>query len=293
MLFENRKQLTLLLTPALIILGLLTAYPIVSVIYNAFGEVDFADKSYRFVGLSNFALLFDDFFFVSAIKNTFVFTLVASIAQVLLGLWLALLFNRQFRGRRYALSVIIYPMMISTLVCSSIWRSWYHYDYGLLNTVLTSIGLPAQEWLFDPDLALFAIALVDTWQWTPMAFLIILAGLQSVPKDIGEAAMVDGAKGWRAFFYITLPLIQKQVMLAFLLRSIDTFKLFDKVYVMTGGGPGNATETLSMFVYKYGFRFFDLGMASASALVMLVISLTMTLFYARKVMGKKNDGGEK
>lgn len=265
MLFENRKQLGLLLAPALVILGLLTVYPILSVIYNAFGEVDYANQTYQFVGIANFTELLEDFFFISAIKNTFVFTLVASIAQVLLGLYLALLFQRQFPGRKFALPVIIYPMMLSTLVCSSIWRSWYHYDFGLLNNVLVGIGLPAQEWLFDPNLALYAIALVDTWQWTPMAFLIILAGLQSIPKDIGEAAMVDGAKGWRSFVYITLPLVQKQLMLALLLRSIDTFKLFDKVYVMTGGGPGNTTETLSMFVYKYGFRFFNLGMASAAA----------------------------
>ncbi|WP_026960078.1 carbohydrate ABC transporter permease [Aliagarivorans taiwanensis] len=284
MLFESRKQLTLLLLPALLILGALTLYPILSVLVNAFGSVDYASKHYLFVGLDNFRELLDDFFFIAAVKNTFMFTVVASCAQVLLGLWLAVLFHRQFPGRRFALPVIIYPMMLSTLVCSSIWRSWYHYDFGLLNTVLTWLGLPAQEWLFNPDLALYSIALVDTWQWTPMAFLIILAGLQSIPKDISEAAMVDGARPLRAFMHITLPLIQKQVMLAFLLRSIDTFKLFDKVYVMTGGGPGNATETLSMFVYKYGFRFFNLGMASASALVMLLISMAMTLLYARKVM---------
>lgn len=284
MLFENRKQLTLLLLPAILVLGLLTVYPILSVLYNAFFSLDADAGGYQFIGFENFAILFDDFFFITAIKNTFVFTVVASTAQVLLGLALALLFHRHFSGRRFALPIIIYPMMISTLVCSSIWRSWYHYDFGLLNAALVSVGLPAQEWLFNPDLALFAIAIVDTWQWTPMAFLIILAGLQSVPKDISEAAMVDGAKGWKSTFYITLPLIQKQILLAFLLRSIDTFKLFDKVYVMTGGGPGNATETLSMFVYKYGFRFFDLGMASASSLVMLVISLTMTLFYAKRVM---------
>lgn len=287
MLFENRKQLFLLLLPALIILILLTLYPIISVGYNAFGQVDYIDDTYHFIGLNNFSELFDDFFFLAAIKNTFVFTVVASIAQVLLGLVLALLFHRQFPGRWFALPIIIYPMMLSTLVCASIWRSWYNYDFGFLNSVLVSIGLSAQEWLFNPDFALYAIAVVDTWQWAPMAFLIILAGLQSIPKDIGEAAMVDGAKGVNAFFYITLPLIKKQLMLAFLLRSIDTFKLFDKVYVMTGGGPGNATETLSMFVYKYGFRFFDLGMASAAALVMLAISLLMTLIYARNVMRGK------
>jgi multiple sugar transport system permease protein len=284
MLFENRKQLTTLLLPAIAVLGLLTVYPVISVVYNAFFTSDSVSGQYQFIGLAHFTELFEDFFFITAIKNTFVFTLVASIAQVLLGLVLALLFQRNFPGRRFALPVIIYPMMISTLVCSSIWRSWYHYDFGLLNAALVSVGLPAQEWLFNPDLALYAIAIVDTWQWTPMAFLIILAGLQSVPKDVGEAAMLDGAKGWKSTLYITLPLIQKQILLAFLLRSIDTFKLFDKVYVMTGGGPGNATETLSMFVYKYGFRFFDLGMASASSLVMLVISMSMTLIYAKRVM---------
>ncbi|MGL5430110.1 MAG: carbohydrate ABC transporter permease [Vibrio sp.] len=289
MLIESRKQLGILMVPALLILALLTVYPITSVVYNAFGKVDFVSNEYQFVGVDNFVELFDDFFFIAAIKNTFVFTLVASGAQVFLGLWLALLFHRQFPSRRFALPFIIYPMMLSTLVCSSIWRSWYHYDFGFLNQLLIKIGLPSQEWLFNPNLALYAIALVDTWQWTPMAFLIILAGLQSIPKDIGEAAMVDGAKGWRTFVYITMPIIQKQLMLALLLRSIDTFKLFDKVYVMTGGGPGNTTETLSMFVYKYGFRFFNLGMASAAALIMLSISLLMTLFYARKAL----HGGHK
>lgn len=284
MLFDNRNQLTTLLLPAIVVLGLLTVYPIISVVYNAFLSFNSATDQYQFIGMDNFTELFGDFFFITAIKNTFVFTIVASTAQVLLGLLLALLFNQNFAGRRFALPVIIYPMMISTLVCSSIWRSWYHYDFGLLNAALVSVGLPPQEWLFNPDLALYAIAFVDTWQWTPMAFLIILAGLQSVPKDITEAAKVDGAKGWKSTVYITLPLVQKQVLLAFLLRSIDTFKLFDKVYVMTGGGPGNATETLSMFVYKYGFRFFDLGMASASSLVMLAISLSMTLIYAKRVM---------
>lgn len=284
MLFENRKQLCWLLIPSLLLLSLLTIYPIVSVIYNSVGDVDYVNHSYKFVGLANFISLLDDFFFVAAIRNTVTFTLVASFSQVILGLLLALLFNRQFPGRRFALPVIIYPMMLSTLVCSSIWRAWFHYDFGLLNIGLMKIGLPSQEWLFDPDLALYAIAMVDTWQWTPMAFLIILAGLQSIPKDIGEASMVDGATVWRRFWHITFPLIQKQLMLAFLLRSIDTFKLFDKVYVLTGGGPGNTTETLSMFVYKYGFRFFDLGMASAAALFMLIISMLLTFIYARKVI---------
>jgi len=187
MIFENRKHILVLLLPALLIMALLAVYPILSVLYNAFMQTDPASKQPQFVGWDNFRELFGDFFFVYAIKNTFVFTVVASIAQVLLGVWLALIFRPAFPGRRWAMSLLIYPMMIATLVCSSIWRAWYNYDFGFLNTLLVKLGLPPQEWLFNPHMALYAIALVDTWQWTPMVFLLILAALQSIPKDIADA----------------------------------------------------------------------------------------------------------
>ncbi len=280
MLFEQRAVLLWLMLPSLLVLALLTGYPLVSVLLSAVTESDSQGTITTFVGLAHFRALLDDFFFVTAVRNTLVFTLVASSSQVLLGLALALLFYRPFTGRRWLIPLLIYPMMLSTLVCSAIWRAWYHYDVGLINRVLMACGLPAQEWLSEPSRALYAIALVDTWQWTPMAFLILLAGLQSIPREVQEAAMVDGARGWQRFCYITLPLLARPLLLVVLLRSIDTFKLFDKAYVMTGGGPGNATETLSMLVYKYGFQFFDQGLASAAALLMLLISITMTLIYA-------------
>lgn len=281
MLFEQRSILLWLMLPSLLVLALLTGYPLVSVLLAAVSQTDSQGASTTFVGLANFRALLDDFFFITAVRNTLVFTLVASTSQLLLGLALALLFYRPFAGRRWLLPLLIYPMMLSTLVCSAIWRAWYHYDSGLINCVLVACGFPAQEWLSDPDRALYAIALVDTWQWTPMAFLILLAGLQSIPREVEEAAMVDGARGWQRLWFITLPLLARPLLLVALLRSIDAFKLFDKAYVLTGGGPGNATETLSMLVYKYGFQFFDQGLASAAALLMLLISITMTLVYAR------------
>jgi len=281
MLFEQRSVLLWLMLPSLLVLALLTGYPIVSVLLASLSQTDSQTGVTSFVGLANFRALLDDFFFVTAARNTLVFTLVASFSQLLLGLALALLFYRPFRGRRWLLPLLIYPMMLSTLVCSAIWRAWYHYDFGLINRALVACGLPPQEWLSDPSRALYAIALVDTWQWTPMAFLILLAGLQSIPQEVQEAAMVDGACGWQRLWYITLPLLARPLLLVLLLRSIDTFKLFDKAYVLTGGGPGNATETLSMLVYKYGFQFFDQGLASAAALLMLLISIAMTLIYAR------------
>ena len=280
----TKKQTYLLLVPASFILLLLAVYPVLHVIFSAFSRVDAQSGSLVYAGLEHFSALLGDFFFQAAIKNTTVFMVVASVLQVMLGLLLALLFYRHFPGRRFLLPVIVYPMMLSTLVVSSIWRAWYHTEFGLINDVLQHFGIESVNWLGDADIALYAIIAVDTWQWVPMSFLIILAGLQSIPADLLEAAQIDGANSWQRFRYILLPLVMRPLMLALLLRSIDTFKLFDKVYVLTGGGPGAATETLSMFVYKYGFTFQDWGRASAAAVIMLVISLLMTVIYAVKVV---------
>ncbi|AZZ92429.1 ABC transporter permease subunit [Hahella sp. KA22] len=288
MLFRSRLQLLLLMSPATLLLAMLTLYPISQILINAFSYVDYVGAERQFVGLDNFVELSEDWFFAGAIKNSLSFSVLASLLQVGLGLALAVLFDRQFTGRRFALPVIIYPMMLSTLVCSAIWRAWYHYDFGFLNNALLSLGLEPVQWLFDPDMALFSVMLVDIWQWTPMAFLIILAGLQSIPADIKDAALTDGARGWRRFRHITLPLIMPQVLLALLLRSIDTFKLFDKVYALTGGGPGNSTETLSLFIYKQGFKFFNLGLASAAALLMLAIACALSAVYAWRYVGAKS-----
>ncbi|ABC30052.1 ABC-type sugar transport system, permease components [Hahella chejuensis KCTC 2396] len=288
MLFRSRLQLLLLMSPATLLLAMLTLYPISQILINAFSYVDYVGAERQFVGMDNFVELSEDWFFAGAIKNSLSFSVLASLLQVGLGLALAVLFDRQFAGRRFALPVIIYPMMLSTLVCSAIWRAWYHYDFGFLNNALLSLGLEPVQWLFDPDMALFSVMLVDIWQWTPMAFLIILAGLQSIPADIKDAALTDGARGWRRFRHITLPLIMPQVLLALLLRSIDTFKLFDKVYALTGGGPGNSTETLSLFIYKQGFKFFNLGLASAAALLMLAIACALSAVYAWRYVGAKS-----
>ncbi|OZG75250.1 sugar ABC transporter permease [Hahella sp. CCB-MM4] len=288
MLFRSRLQLISLMLPATLLLAVLTLYPISQILINAFSYVDYAGAERQFVGLDNFAELIDDWFFIGAVENTLVFSVMASFVQVGLGLLLAVLFDREFPVKRFALPIVIYPMMLSTLVCSAIWRAWYHYDFGFLNNALVSLGLSPVEWLFDPSLALFSVMLVDVWQWTPMSFLIILAGLQSVPADIKDAALTDGASGWRRFRYITLPLVMPQILLALLLRSIDTFKLFDKVYALTGGGPGNSTSTLSLFIYKQGFKFFNLGLASAGALMMLLIACLLSAVYAWRYVGAKS-----
>ncbi|VVE31294.1 carbohydrate ABC transporter permease [Pandoraea anhela] len=260
-----------LVGPALLVMGVLALYPVLQVLVDSFFNVDYASGRRAFAGLANYrTVLADDNFSVSFF-NTVHFTVVASVCEVVLGAALALLFSRAFRARRFVMPLLILPMMLSTLVCSAIWRHWLNYG-GFLNAWLAKFGLPGVQWLPDPGLAIWSLILVDVWQWTPMAFLIILAGLQSIDPELYEAARTDGASEWQCLRDITLPLLVPQFVLALLLRSIDTFKLFDKVYALTGGGPGNATQTLSTYVYDTGFRFFSVGPASAASVLMLLMA---------------------
>jgi multiple sugar transport system permease protein len=281
---RQRLVWILLLSPALLIVLGLTVYPLLQVGFFSFFRYDYTAGTKEFFGLFNYIDILKNRFFLTSIRNTIVFAITATAAEVMGGLLLALLFNRPFRGRRLVLPFMILPMMLSTMVVSAIWRAWFHYDYGLLNFVLRSVGLEGVRWLFDPDLALFSIVLVDFWQWTPLAFLILLAGLQSIPKVLHEAAEVDGASRWQRFQNITLPLLRNHLLLAILLRTVDSFKLFDKVYALTGGGPGLATETISMYVYREGFKFFNVGAASAGSIVMLSVSGVLAVVYAWKIL---------
>jgi multiple sugar transport system permease protein len=278
----------LLLLPALIIIIFLTVYPIVNVVQLSFYKYNYLRGGKALIGFGNYLRLSGDWFFLQGLKNTFLFSITATMAEVLLGLGLALLFNVRFRGRKWLLPAVIFPMMLSTMVVCAIWRAMYHYDYGILNHLLSLIGLGRVKWLIDPKLALWSVVLVDIWQWTPMAFLILLAGLQSIPKEFYEAARVDGATGFKLFRRITLPLLRNHLMLALLLRSIDTFKIFDKVYALTGGGPGSATETISFYIYREGFRYFNMGRASAAAVVMFLAVGVITAFYIRQVLRREH-----
>jgi multiple sugar transport system permease protein len=278
------RLLFLLLAPALTLFALLTLYPLARVLLLSFTATDHGFADARFVGMDNFVELWDGRGFRRAAWNTIVFALMATIAEVLLGLGLALLLDSAFRGRRLVTLVLLAPYVLSTIVVGAIWRAWFHYDLGFLNATLRSVGLPGVAWLFDPTLALPAIALADIWQTTPFCFLILYAGLRSIPPELHEAARVDGAGVWRRFRDVTLPLLAPYLLVAALMRTLDSFKLFDKVYAMTGGGPGNATETLSMHVHRLAFRFFDIGMASAAAFVMVIFAGLLAALQARRMM---------
>ena len=281
--WRRKYSYFLFLLPALILIVFLTVYPLARVFYLSFYRYNPIRRVERFVGFANYLRLFSDRFFLTGLKNTFLFSVGATVTEVLLGLGLALMFNVKFRGRKLFLPLVIFPMMFSTMVICAIWRSMYHYDYGIFNYALRSLGFEPVKWLINKDLALWSVVLVDIWQWTPMAFLILLAGLQSIPGELYEAARVDGATGTRLFRHITLPLLRNHIFLALLLRSIDSFKIFDKVYALTGGGPGTATETISFYIYRQGFTYFNMGRASAAAVVMFLAVSAVSLIYIRQV----------
>ena len=282
----DRARWTLLplMLPAVVLIGVLAIWPILRVLVLSVFETEYGLADARFVGIDNYETALSDRFFRRSITNTLTFTVVASVAEVVLGLALALLVHRRFPGRGIVLPLLTFPLVLSTMVVSAIWRSWFHYDLGYLNTLLAVLGLEPVRWLASPDLALWSIILVDVWQYTPLTFLILLAGLQSIPPAVYEAARIDGAGPFRQFRDFTLPLIAGHLALALLLRTVDTFKLFDKVYALTGGGPGIATETMSLYVQRHAFRFNEMGQASAAAVLMLVVSGLLAAVYAARML---------
>lgn len=279
-----------MILPAAVLLAILTVYPLGRGLGLSLFATDYGFEGARFVGAGNYVDLLDDRFFLRAITNTVVFTVLATATEVAAGIGLALLVARSFPGRAVVIPLLVAPFVLSTMVVTAIWNAWFHFDYGYLNNLLRALGLDGVPWLFDPDIALYSLVLVDLWQTSPLVFLIILAGLQSIDRELYEAARMDGAGAARILATITLPLLLPHILLAALLRSIESFKIFDKVFAMTGGGPGTATETLSMYLYRLGFRFFEVGMASATAMIMVAIAGALAAVYAASILKRTRHG---
>ncbi len=270
--------------PAFAVIIFLTIYPVFSVLYMSFFKYKYLFDIKVFIGFKNFVRIIKDSLFQTSLFNTLIFSAVATIAEVTLGLFLALLFYGRFPGKRVFLIMAVFPMMISTMVVCAVWRTLYHFDFGLLNYILKTSGLKSVGWLINPNIALFSIILVDIWQWTPFAFIIIQAGLNSISKEIFEAASIDGAGYFNTLISITLPILSKQILLVFLLRTIDTFRIFSKVYALTQGGPGNSTETVSYYIYRQGFTYFNLGRATTASIYVLLVISVISVFYIRNIM---------
>jgi multiple sugar transport system permease protein len=285
--FVHRHARYVFPAPAFIVVGLIVVYPVFYTGWMSLQEW-FASSLTppTFIGTANYQkILVADPRFREAFFRTLYFTLIAVTVETVLGVAMALLFNREFWGRGLVRTLSILPMMATPTAISLVFVMMYHPTLGVLNYLLTVVGLPAWTWTYSSRTALYAIALVDVWQWTPLIMLIALAGLAALPKEPYESALIDGASQWQCFWHITVPLLRPTLVVAILFRAIDALKTFDIIFVMTQGGPSNASETINILLFNQAFSYFNMGYASsmAVALFAIIMGVCLILMKVRRV----------
>lgn len=275
----------LFIAPAFIVIGIILVYPLGYSLWLSFHE--WTLRGFRqgvpYVGLQNYIDLFSNPDFINSLLVTAKFVILAVGIEFVLGMGLALLLNHDLRGKHFIRAMVLLPMMCTNVVIGLTWRLLLNYEFGLVNYYLGVMGIAPVEWLSKPAMALPAVILVDVWNTTSFVALLLLAGLQALPEEPFEAARIDGASAWQSFINITLPLLRQTILVVLLWRMIDTFRIFDVIYLLTAGGPARATETVSIYVYRYGFQSFNLGYASAASYIMILIMLVIAAFLARLI----------
>ena len=278
----DRKLATLFIAPALALLLFLSIWPLIWLIRLSFTDYSVTrDVPASFIGLDNYVDVITSDQTHKRLVTTLIFVVGAVGLQTILGFTIAYLISRRMRGRGALTTLFLIPMMLSPVVVGLFWKFMLDVQFGVVNSFLNSLGLGSVEWLTRQRLALFSLIIVDTWQWTPFIMLIALAGLTAVPKYLYEAAEIDRASEWFKFRRITFPLVWPLLLIAIMFRAIEAFRLFDLVYILTGGGPGGTTETLSYNVYKVAFFGFDTGRASAYGILMVIVVIIAAQFYLR------------
>lgn len=269
--------------PAMIVLLAIIIFPWGFTLWMSLFDYKIGSPS-TFIGLGNYAELAHDLRFMQAILHTLYFTALAVILPLIFGTFAALIFNRKFPLRGLVRGMFLLPMMATPVAISLVWTMMFHPQQGVLNYLLSLIGIAPSEWVYSSSLAIPCLVMVDVWQWSPLVMLIVLGGLASLPSDPFEAAHLEGASSWQVFRYITFPMLLPFIMVAAVVRLIDALKTFDTIYVITQGGPGTASETINLYLYLQAFSFYQIGKASAVVVVffVLVVALSMTLFWLRE-----------
>ena len=269
--WPDRYWRWLLLAPALAVLAMLTLLPIAQLVVMSVHDIVWrgGGSQWRFVGAANYRDLADDRLFGAGIVNTAVFAAVGVSIQMVLGFFLALFTSKTLRGQIVYRTLFLLPILVPGIVIGAIWKLMYNVDFGVINQVAGLLGIPPHDWLGEKSLALGSIIAVNVWHWTPFCFLLLLAGLESLPQDVYEAARVDGASPWQELVHVTLPMMLPTIVVTLIFRLIVAFKVFDEVYLLTGGGPGTATEVVSFSVYRRFFTEDRAGYGSALSIVTL------------------------
>ena len=276
-----------MLTPTLIVLLVMTAYPLIFTFVYSFTDYNYlkGTENASFVLFDNYVSLFKNGYFQQAVWNTIKFTILAVVLEMALGLLIAVFVNSLKRGQKIMRTLLLLPYLLPAVTVALSWRMMLSAIYVIINQFLKGLGLPVFNWFMDTKTAFGTILLIDVWQNVPFVFLLLYASLQSVSENQYEAARIDGAGFFQQFWYITLPNIKGSLALCALLRTIDTFRLFEKVNVLTGGGPAGTTTTITQFLYTYGIKSLDFGFGSAGAIVMTLLVLILSSFYIKRAMG--------
>lgn len=267
------------LAPAVVVLAVLTAWPILNLLWMSLNTIEFsrAGASFTFTPAENFRRLAGDQLFRISLWVTVLFVIASVTIEMVLGFLLALVVSGVGRGKGAIRTLMILPILVPPVAIGSMWKLMYNYDFGILNQTLGLIGLGPVGWLSNTSLALWSVVIVDVWHWTPLVFLILFAGVEGLPREVIEAARVDGATTWQIVRRIIVPLMAPAIAVAFVFRSILAFKVFDQIFLLTSGGPGTATEVVSLRLYHVFFKENDLGYG---ALLSVVVILCVVAFLA-------------
>jgi multiple sugar transport system permease protein len=278
--------------PALVIALAIIIFPWLFTIWMSLREWKVGSPT-AFVGLANYLRLPNDPRFVEAVGHTILYTALSVLLPLILGTLAAVVFHQKFPGRGFLRGVFIMPMMATPVAIALVWTMMFHPQLGVLNYLLSLVGLPPQLWVFNPGTVIPSLVLVETWQWTPLVMLIVLGGLAAIPIEPYESAEIDGANFWQMFRYITLPLIMPFLFIAGMIRMIDAVKSFDIIFAITQGGPGSASETINLYLYSVAFVYYDLGYGSAIAVIffVLIVVLAALLLYLRQRTAWTEIGG--
>jgi multiple sugar transport system permease protein len=280
---RRHRSYYLFIAPALVVVGAVIIFPWLFTVWMSAFDWKIGSVAH-FVGFDNYTGLATNQRFLESIVHTFYFTALAVVAPLILGLIAALIFHRDFPFRGLLRGVFTMPMMATPVAVALVWTMMFHPQQGVLNYLLSLVGLPPSLWVYSPKWVIPSLVLVEIWHWTPLVMLIVLGGLAALPTEPYESARLDGASEWQLFRYITLPLIAPFLVIAAVIRTIDALKAFDTIYVISQGGPGTASETINLYLYLQAFAFYNIGNASAVVVVFFVIilALALLLMYVRQ-----------
>ncbi len=269
------------LLPGVILILALSIFPLLFSLYLAFSkwQPSSIGIGIRFIGIKNFVDLYHDANFRITLINTLFYVIVGTIVEGIIGFGLALLLSQNIKGKKFFRVVFLMPMMLTPVAVAYMWKMLLDETMGPINFFLKHIGIHPVSWLSNPSIAKMSILIIDAWEWIPFMMIIFLAALQSLPQEPYEAAYIDGATGFKALIYITLPLIYPIIITAALLRGVEMFKIFDVIMITTGGGPGLSTASVSIYGYYVAMKHFNLGYASAISYVLLATIIILSMTY--------------